>query len=1002
MSLSWKLPPLHRHLSTIGVGAVFIRPPPHALPLHCNHKGDAYAAESSDEPSSLLQKKQKEITTWEIVGDIKSTPDDFIVREIGWAPGNDGNGSKTDHSVGSHEPGGFKHSSSKYLRRPGWSRRIAGLDCFESDEASKKKNLAEINEGLRRGGDGIVCLKNDLGRKDEDNVKDHGPTSTTKKARLCLETEKARETEPSTAPISTSKSSPSKPHSAAPPQEGKIEKDLNSSADPSPIDGLRRILSRCQWQKCHEAGIDSGRNSNAQQGQEFSKEIILKQLSDLQELALGEINSAPTTANDVENDEVGKYGANRDNAVWIPTSQLFQTSSPPCLNDADDWKLLHLYVRQAFPLLQTESSSSAPSNNDGTCSHSVMSRDDASGSKEMSRSSDIIDNGSGVSSKSWVRAIIDYSFFPLARYLSNPGEDLLLLYKFRNCGPLPAVSYGGNRNRSTSKHRKRWQKNKQNSIKEEELRKEVQPDQTGGNSHKTDQGIVQLRLRPDLPRSERRALHQTLASGRRRDFETSTVHDVPLDNADDNAKKTSAIIVQWSASAIGAARNKRKRVEKAGNASDRESSNITAMFCVLQKQQCEHQVAVQNLSQALRCRAGDIGLAGIKDMQANTYQFCTLRNVHLNRVQRANSSLGKQVQLSNCVEVQDFLLDRGNLLGNRFEITLRNLKRVQRLHVEEGLSWKERTVPLHASHLDAMTERVRDFGFVNFYGEQRCGDAGPTSLVGVRSFDVGRTMLQRDFSKAIDLIMTGRSNEVYSPGEGEIRAREVWKTSGGDARATLKAFPKNRNTMVRERDLMRGLLRYGDALKALRCVPHNVRMFWIHGYQAYVWNRLATERIKRYGLHPVVGDLYLKEDGSGNGSEDGTTVNVQVVSESGSVDISQVVLPLPGYNMIYPQNEIGELYRETLKKDGVDLSEKDQIPEATAKGSYRKLIQGANGLKWDVVVDEGEGDFTESEDRVVNAAKFTFELESGCYATMMLRELMVATMARDSKMEQSI
>ena len=222
-------------------------------------------------------------------------------------------------------------------------------------------------------------------------------------------------------------------------------------------------------------------------------------------------------------------------------------------------------------------------------------------------------------------------------------------------------------------------------------------------------------------------------------------------------------------------------------------------------------------------------------MQAITHQFCTLRNVSLVRAQRANISLGKQIHLSSFHEVNEYLLDRGKLLGNRFEITMRNLKRVQRL-LSDGETWKERTIPVLSSHLDEMVKRVQDFGFINFYGEQRVGDAGFTSDVGVRSFDVGLAMLKGDFSLAIKLIMVGRSNQIYSPSKDESNAREVWKHCNGsledNARTTLRVFPKNRCTMVRERDLMKGLIRYGgDALAAIRTVPYSARMFWIHAYQ---------------------------------------------------------------------------------------------------------------------------------------------------------------------------
>lgn len=158
------------------------------------------------------------------------------------------------------------------------------------------------------------------------------------------------------------------------------------------------------------------------------------------------------------------------------------------------------------------------------------------------------------------------------------------------------------------------------------------------------------------------------------------------------------------------------------------------------------------------------------------------------------------------------------------------MKRVRRMQTNNDVSWKEQHIPVQSSHVDAMVNRIRDCGFINFYGEQRVGDAGHQNHVGVRSFDVGRAMLREDFATAIDLIMDGRSDEVYNPSSEEVEAREVWRKTK-DARLTLAKFPKNTSTMTRERDLIRGLVRYDDALEAIRCVHHNVRMFWIHAYQ---------------------------------------------------------------------------------------------------------------------------------------------------------------------------
>lgn len=148
--------------------------------------------------------------------------------------------------------------------------------------------------------------------------------------------------------------------------------------------------------------------------------------------------------------------------------------------------------------------------------------------------------------------------------------------------------------------------------------------------------------------------------------------------------------------------------------------------------------------------------------------------------------------------------------------------------------------------------------------------------------------------------------------------------------------------------------------------------------------------MKKYGLSPIIGDLF---DASDNSINDGTAVEVKVVTDPSTVDISQIVLPLPGYNIQYPTNDIGELYQKILSDDGIKIS-KDSVPEATAKGSYRKLIQKAHDLKWEKLVGDAVSVNNGTDDSIVADVKITFELESGSYATMMLRELMVTTMAR--------
>ena len=85
--------------------------------------------------------------------------------------------------------------------------------------------------------------------------------------------------------------------------------------------------------------------------------------------------------------------------------------------------------------------------------------------------------------------------------------------------------------------------------------------------------------------------------------------------------------------------------------------------------------------------------------------------------------------------------------------------------------------------------------------------------------------------------------------------------------------------------------------------------------------------------------------------------------------IDDVVLPLVGKDSSFPQHEIGEKIRERLKADGID-----EMDEMDLKGNYRKVTVDVTDLK---LIDFGDTTTT-----------ITFQLPSGSFATMMLRELL--------------
>lgn len=119
-------------------------------------------------------------------------------------------------------------------------------------------------------------------------------------------------------------------------------------------------------------------------------------------------------------------------------------------------------------------------------------------------------------------------------------------------------------------------------------------------------------------------------------------------------------------------------------------------------------------------------------------------------------------------------------------------------------------------------------------------------------------------------------------------------------------------------------------------------LLYTHAFQSLIFNRIASRRIKEYGLKLIVGDLvyrnkdeidadiYLSEDNEMDKEEAADTSEKETIFKkqvralteedinSGNYNLFDVVLPLPGYDITYPNNNISQWYEDILNE--YDLS----------------------------------------------------------------------------------
>ncbi|KAH7107274.1 tRNA pseudouridine synthase D [Auriculariales sp. MPI-PUGE-AT-0066] len=438
--------------------------------------------------------------------------------------------------------------------------------------------------------------------------------------------------------------------------------------------------------------------------------------------------------------------------------------------------------------------------------------------------------------------------------------------------------------------------------------------------------------------------------------------------------------------------------------------------------------AISHLSRMLKQPAKDFGVAGTKDKRGVTTQRVSVRtlgrslstfwrminNIPSRRTeaQAMSSRAERGVRVGDIVYASE-ALDLGMLSGNAFVITLRNVKAES------------------SDAIDKAMNSILNRGFVNYYGMQRFGTAAvPTHAIGL-------ALLKSDWHRAIALVLRPRSGEHEDIEAG----RKAW-LEDGDLNRALELLPRR---VVAERCILESFKRNGgdtrNAMGALATIPRNLRMMYTHAYQSYVWNTVVSERIRRFGAEkPVVGDLVydlaieatgeaglldvadelemendaVEEENAptaaeGSASSPGKkpwvapSVKVLAASDTDKYSIFDVIMPLPGKDMIYPGGVLGELYQTILQADGLGEEQLHRVnKEYSLLGSYRKILQLPRNISWtqlrytdpDAALVQADEDILIGldppkieEDGKFQALQIRLELSTASYATMALREV---------------
>ncbi|XP_018602570.2 pseudouridylate synthase PUS7L isoform X3 [Scleropages formosus] len=380
-------------------------------------------------------------------------------------------------------------------------------------------------------------------------------------------------------------------------------------------------------------------------------------------------------------------------------------------------------------------------------------------------------------------------------------------------------------------------------------------------------------------------------------------------------------------------------------AADREDEGVRYAAFTLRKENLETLEAISYMATWLGVLPSDFTYAGIKDKRATTYQSMVVKKVSPQRLEEMSATFEKKGILLSHIRPVPEPLRLGALLGNHFDLVVRDV----RVHHGDGRSTLQQIV------LEAL-DNVKANGFVNYYGPQRFGTGQS-----VRADLVGLALLKHEMDVAVRLFFT--------PEEGDdpqnVAKRHFLNT--GNAKESLTLMPEHK---ARERLLLRALHRYGSGpdgcTRAWLSLPHSTRVFYVHAYCSRLWNEGTTYRLQQFGHRVVQGDLVLDSRAPG---------------ERGNESPPQVVLPMPGNTVKYPENAVGAWYRERLASDGLrDCRFRVTPLKLNVPGCYRPVLAVPRNVTQELRDLE--------DDPAAPSLALSFDLDSSCYATVCLREIM--------------
>ncbi len=368
------------------------------------------------------------------------------------------------------------------------------------------------------------------------------------------------------------------------------------------------------------------------------------------------------------------------------------------------------------------------------------------------------------------------------------------------------------------------------------------------------------------------------------------------------------------------------------------------LMLFIEKKQLTTQQFVRRLARLWNIKPRDIGYAGLKDKQAVTRQHLTVWLPGQEKQDAEKLALAEK-ELPGILWSQrhENKLKRGHLAANQFVIYIRDVE------------------PTHVIRAKAILDQLTTQGIPNYLGDQRFGISQNNHLL-------GQHLLREQYQGFLDQ-MLGQAETCHA--EVTFEARQAY--DAGDFTKAIAHWPRGMDQECRALNALRQGKSPRDAVMAM---DRTQRQFLIAAAQSDLFNRVLDQRLRDGQFAEILpGDLALKHENHSVFLVDDEVAGLEMQAD-GRMTTHEIspTGPLWGSKMMQAQNSVGQVEQTLLHEAG--MAETDWKHVSGARRSLRTLIRYP--------------DLCGGSDENGPYIRLSFEMDRGCFATIVLREIMKA------------